>query len=100
MEVPFSELTARLEKELYRLHYNEQSIKYYRSMWRRIAVFLESEKSAKFTEEAGLHFLDPARIQLQNGRAATLCAAVISTLPSQQPASSARSGRNHSIHKG
>jgi len=28
MEVPFSELTARLEKELYRLHYNEQTIKY------------------------------------------------------------------------
>ena len=58
MEVPFSELTARLEKELYRLHYNEQTIRYYRSMWRRVATFLESEKTARFTEEAGLRFLE------------------------------------------
>jgi integrase/recombinase XerD len=54
----FRELTIRLEKELYRLHYNEQSIKYYRLMWRRIAAFLESEGTKVFTEEAGLRFLE------------------------------------------
>src|SRR5690606_23087225 len=58
MEIPFSELTARLEKELYRLHYNEQTIKYYRSMWRRVATCLESEKTAQFTEEAVLRLLE------------------------------------------
>ncbi len=59
MEIlPFRELTIQLEKELYRLHYNEQSIKYYRMMWRRIATFLESEGSNHFTEEAGLRFLE------------------------------------------
>jgi integrase/recombinase XerD len=59
MEIlPFRELTNQIEKELYRLHYNEQSIKYYRSMWRRIASFLESESSTHFTEEAGLRYLE------------------------------------------
>jgi len=58
MEVPFTELTTRLEKELYRLHYNEQTIKYYRLMWRRVAAFLESETSDRFSEEAGLRFLE------------------------------------------
>lgn len=55
--LPFSELTTQLEKELYRLHYSEQSIKYYRLMWRRVAAFLESEHTSHFTEEAGLRFL-------------------------------------------
>jgi len=54
----FQELTSRLEEELCRLHYNEQSIKYYRLMWRRVATFLESENSKVFTEEAGLRFLE------------------------------------------
>ncbi|MEK3885827.1 site-specific integrase [Paenibacillus sp. PL2-23] len=59
MEIlPFRELTTCLEKELYRLHYNEQTIKYYRSMWRRIASYLESESIHHFSEEAGLRFLE------------------------------------------
>lgn len=59
MEVlTFPDLTARLEKELHRLHYNEQTIKYYRNMWRRVATFLESAGSDRFTEEAGLRFLE------------------------------------------
>ncbi|MCP3776696.1 site-specific integrase [Paenibacillus sp. MZ04-78.2] len=59
MEIlPFRELMIELEKELYRLHYNEQSIKYYRLMWRRIAGFLESEGTNCFTEEAGIRFLE------------------------------------------
>ena len=36
--LPFQELTERLEKELYRLHYTEASVMQYRRMWRRIAT--------------------------------------------------------------
>jgi integrase/recombinase XerD len=56
--LPFRELTAQLEKELYRLHYSQGSIKFYRQMWRRITLFLESENVDHFTEEIGLSFLD------------------------------------------
>lgn len=56
--LPFQELTQRLEKELYRLHYTEASIIQYRRMWRRIATFLAQENTDYFTEEAGMHFLD------------------------------------------
>jgi len=56
--LPFQELTARLEKELYRLHYTEASVKQYRRMWRRIAMFFEQEGADHFTEEAGMRFLD------------------------------------------
>jgi hypothetical protein len=34
--LPLRELIAQLEKELYRLHYTEQSIKYYRRMWKHV----------------------------------------------------------------
>jgi integrase/recombinase XerD len=54
----FQELTARLEQELFRLHYTEGSILQYRRMWRRIAAFLEHEGLDHFTEEAGRRFLD------------------------------------------
>ena len=54
----FQELTARLEQELFRLHYTEGSILQYRRMWRRIAAFLEHEGLDHFTEEAGMRFLD------------------------------------------
>ena len=40
--LPLRELIAQLEKELFRLHYAEQSIKYYRRMWRQIVTFCES----------------------------------------------------------
>lgn len=56
--LPFQELTKRLEKELYRLHYTEASVMQYRRMWRRIATFFEHEGVDHFTEEAGMHFLD------------------------------------------
>ncbi len=54
----FQELTQRLEKELYRLHYTEASIIQYRRMWKHIATFLEREDTDHFTEEAGMRFLD------------------------------------------
>ena len=56
--LPLRELIALLEKELYRLHYTEQSIKYYRLMWRRIVTFCESEGAEHFTEDLGMRFLD------------------------------------------
>jgi site-specific recombinase XerD len=56
--LPFQELTKRLEKELYRLHYTEASVMQYRRMWRRIASFFEQEGIDHFTEEAGIRFLD------------------------------------------
>lgn len=56
--LPLQDLIARLEKELYRLHYNEQSVKYYRMMWRRISKFFESEGVNHFIEEVGMRFLD------------------------------------------
>jgi integrase/recombinase XerD len=56
--LPLQDLITQLEKELYRLHYNEQSIKYYRLMWRRIVAFFETEGVDHFTEEAGLRFLE------------------------------------------
>jgi len=54
----FIELTTQLEKELYRLHYTEASVKQYRLMWRRIATFFEQKGVDQFTEEAGMRFLD------------------------------------------
>lgn len=57
-KLAFQELTARLEKELYRLHYTEASVIQYRRMWRRIATFLEQEDVDHFTEAAGMRFLD------------------------------------------
>jgi len=55
---PLKELIALLEKELYRLHYNEQSIDCYRWIWKRIVKFFEDEGLDHFTEEAGMRFLD------------------------------------------
>jgi integrase/recombinase XerD len=54
----FSELVDGLEMELYRLHYNEKSIQYYRRMWRRIGKFLKDEGADHFREELGMRFLD------------------------------------------
>ena len=54
----FCELTNQLEKELFRLHYTENTVAAYRRMWKRISIFLEREGSEQFTEEAGLRFLD------------------------------------------
>jgi integrase/recombinase XerD len=56
--LPLQELIARLEKELYRLHYTEGTVKYYRLMWRRIVTFFEKEGVDHFTEEVGMSFLD------------------------------------------
>ena len=56
--LPFQELTQRLEEELSRLHYTEASILQYRRMWKHIATFLEHEDTDHFTEEAGMRFLD------------------------------------------
>jgi len=56
--LPFQELTKRLEKELYHLHYTEASVMHYHRMWRRIATFFEQEGIDHFTEEAGMRFLD------------------------------------------
>jgi len=73
----FPELTSRLEKELCRLHYNQQSIKYYKLMWRRIATFLESEGSEVFTEEAGLRFLERAYNYFELEKAGNLTQSII-----------------------
>lgn len=56
--LPLQDLIEQLEKELYRLHYNEQTVKYYRQMWRRIVTFFENEGVDHFTEEIGMRFLD------------------------------------------
>lgn len=57
-KLQLQDLIANLEQELYRLHYTEGSIKYYRSMWRRIATFFKSEGVSCFTDEMGMRFLD------------------------------------------
>jgi integrase/recombinase XerD len=57
-KLPLVDLIARLEKELHRLHYTEQTIKYYRQMWRRIVTFFENEGVDQFTEEIGMRFLE------------------------------------------
>ena len=54
----FSQLTTDLEAELYRLHYTQATISYYRRMWSLVAAFLDHEQAAEFTEELGLRFLD------------------------------------------
>ena len=55
---PLQDLIARLENELYRLHYTEGTVKYYRRMWGRIVTFFENEGIDHFTEEVGMRFLD------------------------------------------
>ena len=55
---PLQDLIARLEKELYRLHYTEESVKHYRIEWKRIVTFFENEGVDYFTEEVGMRFLD------------------------------------------
>jgi len=57
-DLSLHELIALLEKELLRLHYTDQSLKYYRSMWRHIAIFCEINGADHFTEDLGLRFLD------------------------------------------
>ena len=52
------ELIAQLKTELHRLHYKECTVKYYRSMWRRIITFFENEGVNQFTEEVGMRFLE------------------------------------------
>ena len=56
--VPLRELTVLLEKELYRLRYGRQTIKYYHRMWKHIITFCESEGVDHFTEDPGMRFLD------------------------------------------
>ncbi|WP_019551928.1 hypothetical protein [Propionispira raffinosivorans] len=56
--LPLQDLIARLETELYRLHYNEQSVKYYRRMWKRIATFFTNEEVDHFEEDIGMRFLE------------------------------------------
>ena len=56
--LPLEELFIRLEKELRRLHYTDQSIRYYRNLWRHIATFCRDESLDHFTEEVGLRFLE------------------------------------------
>jgi integrase/recombinase XerD len=56
--LPLQDLITRLEKELYRLHYTEQTVKYYRRMWKRITSFFENEGVDYYTEEVGMRFLD------------------------------------------
>ena len=55
---PFCELTADLERELERLNYTTSTIRFYRRMWAKIALFLEAENSDCFTEVLGLRFLE------------------------------------------
>ncbi len=55
---PLQDLITRLEKELYRLHYKKDTVKYYRMMWKRIVAFFENEGVDHFAEEVGMRFLD------------------------------------------
>ncbi|KRG14103.1 hypothetical protein ACA30_01645 [Virgibacillus soli] len=41
--MPLHDLIVRFKMELYRLHYSEGSIKYYRMMWKHISNFFENE---------------------------------------------------------
>ena len=68
----FSQLTTDLEAELYRLHYSQATISYYRRMWSLVAAFLESERASEFTEELGLRFLDQQYDFLAHQQAGTL----------------------------
>lgn len=52
------ELTTLLEKELHRLHYGRQTIRYYRRVWGHIIAFAEREGVTHFTEDLGMRFLD------------------------------------------
>jgi hypothetical protein len=49
--VPLPELVVLLEKELFRLHYNSRTIKYYRMIWKHIIAFCESAGVDHFTED-------------------------------------------------
>lgn len=57
-DLPLRELIALLEKELHRLHYTDQTLKYYRLMWRHIVTFCESNGADHYTEDLGMRFLD------------------------------------------
>ncbi len=56
--LPFQQLILLLEKELYRLHYTEGSVRQYRQMWKHIEKFLALKGTNHFTEELGMRFLD------------------------------------------
>lgn len=73
----FQELTARLEKELFRLHYTDASVMQYRQMWKRIAIFFEQEGIDHFTEEAGMRFLDQQFDFFAREKAGTLTQSII-----------------------
>lgn len=74
---PFSELTAELEQELIRLHYTTSTIRFYRNIWNKIALFVEAEDSACFTEELGLRFLESRYNFLEREQNRTLTQSVI-----------------------
>ena len=76
----FSQLTTDLEAELYRLHYTQSTIKYYRRMWSLVAAFLESQEASEFTEELGLRFLDQQYDFLAHQQAGTLTQSMITAL--------------------
>lgn len=54
----FAELTADLEGELRRLSYTKGSLTLYRQIWRQLALFLDRQGSAYYTEELGVQFLE------------------------------------------
>jgi hypothetical protein len=55
---PLQDLMDELEKELFRMHYTKQAIKFYRQIWKRIARFFEKEGVDQFAEEVGMRFLE------------------------------------------
>ncbi len=80
INLPFQDLTALLEKELYRLHYTEASINYYRRMWKHIATFLHNESTKHFTEELGMNFLDKKYHFSELEKAGKLTQSIINSL--------------------
>lgn len=74
---PFLELTANLERELRRLHYTEQTIRFYRRMWAKIALFLDAEHVEYFTEEVGLRFLETRYNFLELEKAGSLTQSLV-----------------------
>ncbi|MCL5123952.1 MAG: tyrosine-type recombinase/integrase [Deltaproteobacteria bacterium] len=78
-KLSLQDLIARLEKELYRLNYTEQTIKYYRRMWRHIVTFFENEGVDHFTEEVGMRWLDEQYNFFELEKAGKLTQSIINT---------------------
>ena len=79
--LPLQELMAQLEKELSCLRYREQTIRYYRMMWKRIATFFENKSIDHFTEEVGMRFLGEQYDFFELEKAGKLAQSIMASTP-------------------